>query len=129
MFSTLLIRFGGLVSLVFGGVHIFMGDLMDWQTQLSILSERNWAVVHLLNYGTAYLLFTLAYLSLRYAEEMTETSMGRTVCILAGTFWLLRAVGRVALGGLLKAQGLLLPGFYLLLFACYAVALVRTRRG
>lgn len=125
MINGILIRFGGLISLIFGGVHIFMGDVMDWQSQLAILSERNWAVVHLLNYATAYLLFTFAFLSFWHTRDLTHTPLGRSICVLMAVFWVLRGVGRVLLGGLLETQGFALPALYVIVFACYATALIR----
>lgn len=129
MLGSILIRFGGLVCLVFGGIHIFMGDVMEWQSQLATLNERNWAVVHMLNYATAYLLFTFAFLSFWHTQELTRTQMGRSVCVLIAVFWLLRAVGRVLLGGLLASKGYLLPVLYILVFVSYAVALLRRDPG
>lgn len=95
----LLIQIGGLINLLFVAFHLSFWTLFDWEQSLATLSQNDSAVMQVLNIHTAYALGMFALVSLVFANELSITKLGRTLCLSIAGFWILRAVNQVVFWG------------------------------
>lgn len=91
---------GGIINLVFGGLHLSLPKMLNWSDTLSCLTPDNRATVFILNGSLAFVCLMFAYLSLFNRKEILGTGIGRAVTAAIGLFYILRAVTQVVYSGL-----------------------------
>jgi hypothetical protein len=78
--SRMLLTVGGIVNVLFGLFHIFLG----WQIQMAPGLQPNLrGLLQALNVGGTLMIFFLAYASLFRRSDMLSTGLGRSTQVLA----------------------------------------------
>jgi hypothetical protein len=86
---------GGLFNVVFALFHLLFWKLFRWHEELAKLSGLNRAIVQVLNLCLTFVFVIFAYVSFAHAGELLGTALGRSLLLLIGTFWYLRAIEHV----------------------------------
>jgi len=90
-----LLTAGGLFNVVFALFHLLFWKLFRWHEELPKLSRLNRAIVQVLNLCLTFVFLIFAYVSFVHTGELLGTSLGRSLLVLMGAFWYLRAVEHV----------------------------------
>lgn len=90
-----LLFIGGAVHVLGVLFHLALPRLRRWHDLLRGLPQIQKGYLHLFNAHVAYALLIFAVLSFAYPRELLSTPIGRTVTILIGGFWLLRAASEL----------------------------------
>ena len=86
-----LLFIGGAVNALGVLFHVALPRLARWNDVLQCLPERTRGDLPVFNAHVGYTLLFFAVLSFGYSRELLTTPIGRTITILIGGFWLLRA--------------------------------------
>jgi hypothetical protein len=92
--SRILLTVGGIVNVLFGLFHIFLG----WQIQIAPgLQPEARSLLQALNVGGTLMVFFLAYASLFRRTDMLSTGLGRATQVLAILLYWTRAAEELVL--------------------------------
>jgi hypothetical protein len=113
MKQTLLVV-GGVVNVLFGLLHIWLG----WEFHRAThLSPDDRALIEMLNVGAILFVFFFAYASFFCRKELLSTALGKAVLVLILLMYLSRAVEEIILSPtfsiVIFATCLLVVGIYL----------------
>lgn len=89
-----LLILGGVINLVFGLFHLYLGYVLH---TIPGIPEGYRPLMEMLNAGGALMIFFMAFASLLYKEEMLTTKLGRLVIILTLLLYWSRAVEEVTI--------------------------------
>ena len=89
MNRKVLLTIGGVINLIFGLFHLFLGYMLHTNPNIP---EGFRPLMEMLNAGGALMIFFMAFASLFYKEEMLTTKLGRLVIILTLLLYWSRAV-------------------------------------
>jgi len=95
------------VCLVAGGIyHLFFGffhakfwtfGFLNWREELPRMTPINRAVIQMLNIAVLVFMFLIAYISLRYTQELLTPGLGNTILFGVVIFWSARLAGEFTL--------------------------------
>lgn len=85
--SRVLLTVGGIVNVLFGLFHVFLG----WQIQTVPALQPSRGLLQALNVGGTLMILFLAYASLFQRREMLSTGLGRATQVLAILLYWTRA--------------------------------------
>jgi hypothetical protein len=111
-----LIRAGGVISLLFGVMHVLFWQTLDWPRSLDVLTADTAGIVQTLNASIAATMLVFAFVSLFHARELLTPGLGRNLSLAIALFWVARAAAGVAFFGY-SPDGLLV---FLAVAALYA---------
>jgi len=90
-----LIIIGGFVWLGFFVFHLFFWKLFDWKQDLGSLTPLNKSVMQVLNLSLMVVFLVFSYVSIFHADEILNTSLGKSILVGIASFGLLRAIQQV----------------------------------
>lgn len=90
---------GGFYHLAFFVFHLYFWKLFGWKKDLQNLSAVNRAVMQILNLRLMWVALVFAYVSFFHAGELLTNSLGKTLLIGIGLFWLMRAIEQIIFFG------------------------------
>ena len=95
---TLLIL-GGIYHLFFGFFHVkfWTFAFLNWQQELPRMTPMNRAVMQMLNVAVIIFMFLIAYISLRYTNELLTPGLGQSMLWGVVIFWTARLAGEFTL--------------------------------
>ncbi len=91
---------GGFYCLAFAFFHLSFWKLFDWKTELPKLNPINQGVMQILNLRLTYVLLFFAFVSFYFNTDLLTSSLGKTLLVAIGLFWLMRAVEQLIFWGL-----------------------------
>ena len=94
-----LIRAGGVISLLFGVMHLLFWQTLDWPHSLNVLTADMAAIVQTLNASIAATMLVFAFVSLFHAHDLLAPGLGRNLSLAIALFWVARAAAGVAFFG------------------------------
>ncbi len=115
---------GGVFNLGFAVFHAFFPRLFRWSFDLRHVTVLNRQLVRILNFSMMFVLVMMAYVSLVNGREMLTTSLGRTLLVAFGLFWVLRAAQQGIFFGWKIRSTYKWGGLFLLGAACYFTAVI-----
>lgn len=119
--AAVLIKIGGIANIGWFIFHCFFWRLFNWNSQLKRLNDTNRGVMQVLNLCLSFVFLIFAAVSLLYAKELCNSSLGRVMLIGIGGFWILRMIEQPIFFGVSRISNL-----FSLLFAataaCYLAA-------
>lgn len=118
-----LIRAGGVISLLFGVMHLLFWQTLDWPRTLDVLTADMAGILQTLNASIAATMLVFAFVSLFHARELLTPGLGRNLSLAIALFWVARAAAGVAFFGY-SQDGLLL---FLAVAALYAAPQIHFR--
>jgi hypothetical protein len=80
----------GSMLVVLALVHIIFPRYFQWQKELQMLSLANRQIMKVHTFFIALTLFLMGSLCLSSAVELTETDLGKRLCLGLGVFWSVR---------------------------------------
>ncbi len=87
---------GGILMLVVGIAHMFFYRIFDWREAFAKVRVLDAKVFYTLHVALMLLGLVLAYVSLRYSDEISRgAGLGGTICALLAAFWLWRLAWQV----------------------------------
>jgi hypothetical protein len=87
---------GGILMLVVGIAHMFFYRIFDWREAFAKVRVLDAKVFYTLHVALMLLGLVLAYVSLRYSDELSRgAGLGGTITALLAAFWLWRLAWQV----------------------------------
>ena len=93
-------------------------QLFDWRAELKRLSRLNSGIIQVLNLCLIFIFSLFAFISLRHTNELLTTSIGRTIILGVGIFWLFRFALQPMFWGT-SLTSALFAFLFVLMSACY----------
>lgn len=116
--ASWLIKIGGCASIGWLIFHLFFWRIFDWRAELKRLSYLNSGVMQVLNLCLSFVFLLFAFVSLWHTNELLTTSIGRSVAIGIGVFWLFRFILQPMFWGT-SLSSVLFAFLFVLMSACY----------
>ncbi len=89
----------GVISLLFSVFHVLFFKLFNWAETLACLDHANWATFQTFNLVAILMVVAITYFSFRYPGELIETSLGKSLSVVFGLFYLIRVVAEFVFFG------------------------------
>lgn len=93
--ATTLVQLGGWYNVLLIVLHLLFWRIFDWRRDLRSLTFLNRAVMQVLNISLTAAFAIFAWISLRHADQLIATDLGRDLLLLMTLFWLARAVQQI----------------------------------
>ena len=90
-----LIQIGGVYNIILIIFHAMFWRVFNWKEDLESLTFLNKAIIQVLNISLMLVFFIFSYISFAHANELLNTSLGRSVLVLITIFWFARAFQQV----------------------------------
>jgi len=84
--------FAGFFDIALFVFHMFFWKLFRWETQLKKVSTLNKGVMQVMNLALMVMFLLFSYLLFFEANNLIETSFGRTILIGIAFFWFMRTL-------------------------------------
>lgn len=91
MANTLLV-IGGVLNLVFGAYHVWLGRAIRASATLMPIDR---GLLQIFNLGTTILALFFAYISFFHRRELVGTALGRTTLVFVFAFYLVRLIDQL----------------------------------
>ena len=96
--KTSLLIAGG-INILFTAFHIAFYYLFNWKETLSCLGHSNWAIFQTFYLGSILMVAMMAYLSLRFPNDLYRTVFGKSLSVAFCLFYFIRIMSEFLLFG------------------------------
>lgn len=119
-----MILLGGILWAICFVFHIFFWKLFDWKNDLESLNKVNKSIIQVLNLCLMLCFLVFAYISLFQADELLNTSLGKTLIAGMALFGLFRVIEQFIFFELTLFRSKLVLFGALLITVVYSIPLV-----
>ncbi|HWR40264.1 MAG TPA: hypothetical protein VN611_12265 [Patescibacteria group bacterium] len=97
--AEMMLLVGGIYHVAFAFFHLMFWRFrfINWREELPKMSALNRAIMQMFNVAVIVFMILVAYISLRYSQELTTTDLGRDLLLGVAVFWLARLGGEFVL--------------------------------
>ena len=86
-----LIIFGGIYTVGLIIFHLLFWRIFDWPKTLEPLNYINRSTMQVLNISITFIFCIFAYVSFAHTDELLNTQLGKSLCVLIACLWVFRA--------------------------------------
>ena len=122
-FQTIALYAGGILTIVVAIMHVGLPLIMEWYREIKDLSPQARKTIVDRNSFLILLLLVIAFLMFAHPEELQNTNMGRSLLLIMGFYWFLRAIWRF-FGYPSGAVRAIVSIIYLITGICFVIPLI-----
>jgi hypothetical protein len=89
---TLHLKITGAVLVLLALIHFAFPKYFNWKKELQALSLINRQMMEVHTFFVAFVVLLMGLLCIIHPEELTSTTLGKSICLGLGTFWLARLI-------------------------------------
>jgi hypothetical protein len=97
--DRILMVLAGVISPLFSVFHILFFKLFNWAETLACLDHANWAIFQTFNLVSILMIVAITYFTFRHPQELIKTSLGKSLSVVFGLFYLIRVVAEFVFFG------------------------------
>ncbi len=86
------IYLSGIFNLIVAVFHILFWKIFNWKVTLDKGTKANKAVTQLMNVNLIYLFLAMGFIYLNYANELSNSKIGKIILIMYAGFWVVRFI-------------------------------------
>src|SRR5689334_11189795 len=84
------VKIAGGLLMALGFIHVIFPKYFKWKEELNALSLINRQILYVHSFFIAFVVFLMGLLCVTSARELTETALGKRICLGLGIFWTVR---------------------------------------
>jgi hypothetical protein len=104
----------GGISLLFLVFHALFFQLFNWKETLTCLNHNDWSIFQTFNLVAILMVGMITYFTFRHPTELAVTPLGRSLLVVFGLFYLIRAIAQFIFFGFQGGGSLIIVALFLI---------------